>query len=177
MVVHLFFLALSVAYVVAQAPIPSVSQSVRGSCPPFDLAQLLYNNGERFMLSTLVSSGQMINIMDAKVVCQSLGLQRNTFSSVTVIVLYTCIGTCPPAVIVAHFSFACQKDNTNYAFSDYTVLTHSPLYFQFARVFIPGRCSLCASDAAEGCVGMLLPKLIRLPYYIIMVPRGGDGTH
>lgn len=147
-------LALSITCVIAQAPTPS---SVRGSCPPFDINQLLHNS-EFFMLSSHVfsSSNQVINVMEARVICESFGLERRKFSSVTVIGIYACSGNCSPKPVLAYFSFTCQKGDNIYAFSDYTILTFSRLFFRtVAGSAIPGRCSLCLSSAVVGCVGTL----------------------
>lgn len=154
----------------ARTPLVSIIETTatRGICSRLDL-NLLDGVGLIHQAITKIAGtgrGRDFQILttEAKITCESLARQRDTFSSVTVVVRYFCSGSgChdynPPLAtsespVTGQFAFKCEDSTNRYEPHSYRLRVSS------SRIAETGSCSLCSADESTssvtiepGCIG------------------------
>jgi hypothetical protein len=156
---HLFLFAVSLNFTLAFLPIQSIpaDQVSRGSCAPFNFTLLGGSDGliANVVLGLNLHSTDSITVLGAKITCESLGLRKDTFSSVTVVAEFVCAApACTSQPIVQEFTFFCEKTSNRYV--PLNSVVRPELSVSSARSTRQGKCGTCSSDSREdsGCVGM-----------------------
>lgn len=143
-----------------QTPTLSVTNvdALTGNCQPPNLAEISYTYFR--VIYPGFEPSKVINIRRSLITCESVGRVENTFSSVTVLIEYICIGSAcgggriPEGVLTDQFTVSCQLGNNRYEVNNY--VTSSAYSVESAVMSERGRCGTCSSNLGHhtGCVGM-----------------------
>jgi hypothetical protein len=141
----------------------------RGNCQPFSQDLLLDLPGESLLRSDsdIEFSNSTLTVHSSRIVCESPGLVKDTFTSVAVIVHYVCLAVdwaedCPDGLREGTIllSFTCNVESNRFTRLSYISRGNTPTYPAAQQSW----CGECANtrNNETGCTGNVLNSVVSM---------------